>query len=77
MTMPYVLTLNDGSHHELYGPWHVDAAAELIRARRRGGQPLHVAASAAPCRNQYGVQINPTAVVAVADRRGAVLAIGA
>src|SRR5215210_3262688 len=76
MPVPYDLTLSDGSHHELYGPWRVDAAAELIRARRRGGQPLHVATSAAPCRDQYGVQIDPSAVVAVADRHGAVLAIG-
>ena len=76
MPVPYDLTLSDGSHHELYGPWRVDAAAGLIRARRRGGQPLHVAASAVPCRDPYGVQIDPSAVVAVADRRGAVLAIG-
>jgi hypothetical protein len=76
MSVPYDLTLSDGSHHELYGPWRVDAAAELIRARRRGRQPLHVAASAVPCRDPYGVQIDPSAVVAVADRHGAVLAIG-
>jgi hypothetical protein len=76
MSVPYDLTLSDGSHRELYGPWRVDAAAELIRARRRGGQRLHVAASAAPCRDPYGVPIDPSAVVAVADRDGAVLAIG-
>ena len=76
MPVPYDLTLSDGSRHELYGPWRIDAAAELIRTRRRAGRPLHVAASAAPCRDPYGVQIDPGAVVAVSDRRGAVLATG-
>lgn len=74
--MPYDLRLSDGSHHELYGPWRVDAAAELVRARRHAGRPLHVAAAAPPCRDPYGVQIDPSAVVAVADRRGTIVAIG-
>ena len=75
MPVPYDLTLSDGSHHELYGPWRLDAAAELISTRRRAGEPLHVATSAAPCRDPYGVQIDPGAVVTVADRRGTVVAI--
>jgi hypothetical protein len=78
MAVPYDLTLNDGSHHELYGPWRVDAAAELIRACAGAGRPLHVAASAVPCLDPYGVRIDPARVVSVADRRsGAVVAIAA
>ena len=65
--LPYDLTLSDGSRHELYGPWRVDAAAGLVDARRRAGRPLHVAATAPPCRDPYGVRIDPGAVVAVAD----------
>ena len=78
MAMPYDLTLTDGSRHELYGPWRVDAAAELIRARARAGRPLHVAASPVPCLDPYGVRIDPASVVSVADRlSGAVVAIAA
>lgn len=78
MTMPYVITLSDGSRHELYGPWRVDAAAELIRARRQAGRPLHVAASTPPCRDPYGVRIDPASVVSVADRvSGAVVPVAA
>jgi hypothetical protein len=68
MAMPYDLMLSDGSRHELYGPWRVDAAAELIRARARARQPLHVAASTAPCLDPDGVRIDPASVVSVADR---------
>ena len=78
MAMPYDLTLRDGSRHELYGTWRVDAAAELIRARARARRPLHVAAGPAPCRDPYGVPIDPSAVVSVADRlSGAVVTIAA
>jgi hypothetical protein len=76
MAIPYDLTLVDGSHHELYGPWRVDAAARLIRDSARGGRALHVAASSAPCLDPHGIRIDPAAVVSVADRvSGAVLAI--
>ena len=76
--MPYDLTLSDGSHHELYGPWRVDAAAELIRARAAAERPLHVAAGPVPCLDPYGVRIDPATVVSVADRlSGAVVAVAA
>lgn len=78
MAMPYDLTLRDGSRHELYGPWRVDAAAELIRTRAHVGCRLHVAAGPAPCRDPYGVPIDPSAVVSVADRvSGAVVPVAA
>ena len=76
--MPYHLTLRDGSRHELYGPWRVDAAAELVRARPSAARPLHVAAGPVPCRDPYGVRVDPSAVVSVADRlSGAVVAVAA
>jgi hypothetical protein len=51
MAQPYDLTLSDGSRHELYGPWRLDAAAELIGSPRLAGRTLHVAASGPPCRD--------------------------
>jgi hypothetical protein len=78
MAVPYDLTLTDGSRRELYGPWRVDAAVELIRARAVAGRPLHVAAGSVPCLDPYGVRIDPADVVAVADRRsGAVVPVAA
>lgn len=75
MPVPYDLTLTDGAHHELYGPWSVNAAAELIRRRRRADQSLSVASSSVPRAQLYGVKIDPAMVVAVADRRGSVVPI--
>jgi len=75
MSLPYDLTLSCGGHHDLYGPWSVNAASELIRDRRRARRPLFVAASSVPCVDLYGVEIDPATVVAVADRRGAVVPV--
>ena len=75
MPVPYDLTLSSGDHHELYGPWSVNAASELIRDRRRAQQSLFVAASSVPCTDLYGVEIDSAAVVSVADRRGTVVPV--
>jgi hypothetical protein len=77
MSVPYDLTLSSGAHHELYGPWSVDAAADLIRSRRRAKRPLFVAASPVPCVDLYGIAIDPATVVAVAGRRGPIVPIEA
>lgn len=75
MPVPYDLTLADGTRRELYGPWRVDAAAELIGSLAHAGRSLRVADRSNPRMQPYGEQIDPRAVVEVRDRNGIAAAI--
>jgi hypothetical protein len=77
LDMPYTLTLRDGTTRDLYGPWRVDAAAELVASLARAGRWLLVARGGYPCTDPYSQQIDPGAVVRVSDPRGVVVSVRA